>query len=282
MSKSRTMNIKALSEKLEKLRETEDNRVKTKVKVETTKLKNETVKLKNETKKVKEENKKLKNETKKFKTKSTKLENETVKLKNETKRLKSEFNKIKKNSLDAVEIQPVVRSQPTTRPVSRAQVKVKTHSQPGSRSVSRNASHDVILDRYKYSNSEKYIYSKTRNYIPIDHEHFGIIQIGDNIRYIRVDGGFRLGGTVVEINFSKKYQDTYFRLQYTGNYGTIMYNIFWSRIRTLWRQKNIENEILKKSINMKQNYINHIVEFLHKKFGNEFKQFMISRMQNKQ
>lgn len=128
---------------------------------------------------------------------------------------------------------------------------------------------------------KKYIKEKTEGYYIVKREHFGQLKSGDHIRYVGVDGKFRTGGFVWYKKTNENDGRTFWMLgqQKTPNMaeGVFRFALYWDKVKILWKKTDPETNLLVKSIDKKQTYINDIVYFLKSKFGKEFVDYMNSR-----
>lgn len=127
-------------------------------------------------------------------------------------------------------------------------------------------------------NSKKYIYEQTKNYVIVQKDKFQKINEGDHIKYVGADGKFRTGGFV----WYKKTHDesgrTFWMIgqqkEVDMKNGTFRFALYWDKIKILWKRIDYETDLLRQSIDKKQEYISDISLFLKLKYGKEFVEFM--------
>jgi hypothetical protein len=134
-------------------------------------------------------------------------------------------------------------------------------------------------------NDPAYIKESLGGYAVIPPSEYEHISPGDHIRYIGIDGNFRTGGYVW---FKKVSEDgsPYWMIGQSKNpprnFSDVMHFIlYWHKIKKLWKKLAVEADLLRKSIDLKQHYINDISTFLLEKYGDEFREFMNNREKNR-
>lgn len=136
-------------------------------------------------------------------------------------------------------------------------------------------------------NSNAHRAKMTEGYTMVPREDFPLLTQGDHIRFIDAGGNFRPGGYIW---YRKEKADdtgnmrTFWMIGYTPNmpspeseFSHKRYCVYWDNIQVLYKRISVEADLLRKSIDLKQAYIQDITLFLYKKFGDEFANFMNSR-----
>jgi hypothetical protein len=125
----------------------------------------------------------------------------------------------------------------------------------------------------------EFIKSKTINFIIVPKNQYADILVDDHIRYI-ADGLFKLGGWVTAKRMATDNREYWVirlakqKSNYTTN-GRGTYILYTDRITTLWKEMSgLEIDLLRRSIDLKQEYIKDIAVFLLGKFGAEFSDHM--------
>jgi len=118
-------------------------------------------------------------------------------------------------------------------------------------------------------------------YAEIPASEYEFISPGDHVRYKGTDGNFRTGGYVwfkrVTAEGAPYWVIGQSRLPPTGNSKKMNFVLYWSKIQKLWKKLAVDTDLLIKSIDQKQIYINDIALFLLEKYDDEFREFMNSR-----
>ena len=130
-------------------------------------------------------------------------------------------------------------------------------------------------------NSEENVRKYISGYAVIPRSQYDFISPGDHIRYVGIDGNFRTGGYVW---FRKTKEDgsTYWMIGQSQSppkdFSSVMHFVLhWNKIKKLFKKITPESDLLRQSIDKKQDYINDITLFLHQKYGDEFRNFMNRR-----
>jgi hypothetical protein len=124
-----------------------------------------------------------------------------------------------------------------------------------------------------------FIKEKTVGFIIVPDNQFGAILINDHIRYVNDEGLFKMGGFVTAKKKSKTGLD-YWVIRHFKNQKPEQktYILYWNKVQTLWKElSGLEIDLLRRSIDLKQEYIRDLSEFLLIKFGVEFREFMNMR-----
>jgi hypothetical protein len=161
-----------------------------------------------------------------------------------------------------------VKSKPTATPSAPAEP-------APSREVSEKAEgSEEKLDK----NSKEYIREKTKGYVVVT--DFTQVHPGDHIRYQGINGKFHGGGFIWYKKVNEENGRTFWMVGQSrkSDMANIKhFPLYWDKVRIVWRKLDQDTELLRKSIDAKQYLINDIALFLLKKHGEEFKNWMNSR-----
>jgi hypothetical protein len=130
-------------------------------------------------------------------------------------------------------------------------------------------------------NDPEHIKSMLEGYATIPLSEYNNINPGDHIRYMDPAGNFRSGGYV----WFQKINDEGRKFWMIGQTrtaprdfsGSKRFVLYWDKVGKLFKKMGAETDLLRQSIDAKQDYISDMALFLLYKFGDEFRDFMNSR-----
>lgn len=179
----------------------------------------------------------------------------------------------------------MIRQQPNSRVVRKKPIenakKVKNDEVDEAEISDSDENYKAKVKEDKDFNSKKYIYEQTKNYVIVHKDKFQKINEGDHVKYVGADGKFRTGGFIW---YKKTHEESGRIFWMIGQQkevdmknGTFRFALYWDKIRILWKRIDYETDLLRQSIDKKQEYISDISMFLRMKFGREFLDFMNER-----
>lgn len=124
------------------------------------------------------------------------------------------------------------------------------------------------------------IKAKLVNYREVSPENYKYLTTNDTVRYVNKDGKFRLGGHIIRI--SEKDGKPYFVLtpsRYSRS-ATKEWVLYWHKIAKLWKQSDMETELIAKDLGEKKGRLDRIEAFLFRKFP-EYKEYVQEWNKNK-
>lgn len=127
-------------------------------------------------------------------------------------------------------------------------------------------------------NSKEYIRDKTKGYVVVT--DFSQVHPGDHIRYQGANGKFHHGGFIWYKKVNAESGRTFWMVgqsKRSDMANVKHFPLYWDKVKVVWRKLDQDTDLLRKSIDTKQHYINDIALFLAKKYGDEFKSWMNSR-----
>jgi hypothetical protein len=123
--------------------------------------------------------------------------------------------------------------------------------------------------------SKEFIIKNIIGYVLIPKDNWKLVTAGDKVKYIDVDGHFRQGGYIWTTKNTND-GETYWVVGQTIRYkkSSRKFILRWDKIKYLWKKISPEIELLRKSIDRKDDLIKDLAAFLYLKYGDEFRNFM--------
>jgi hypothetical protein len=211
-------------------------------------------------------------ESKEEKRKSAEIKNEkrkSVEIKNE-KRKSAEIKDSKSEKRKSVEIKKdgEIKEDKDNKSEKRKSKEIKKDS--------KDSEEKIMSD-------EDYIKEQTIGYFVVPVDKYPCVEIGDKIAYLRNDNNkFSHGGYIWEINNLRgQAEKKFFRVGFSPNRRGNSFIVMWEKIKVLWKRANVEIDILRKAFNFESSTIGDIVEFIYLQYGEEFREFMKLKSQER-